>query len=174
MMANSQNLEEQPPVRPIELSFPLPKAPETRIHLHLTINTTSLVLFLTTSLSGDTSTTAPLGSFVYALPDVSLASCHSHPYKSDRSSQRINPGQTLSTPLYTYESSLEFTTRLAKLLARKTGKATYVGNSISFASAGMGGTVEEEMEGFKKVVEVVVAVFENSKGPEAVNGISGS
>jgi len=32
----------------------------------------------------------------------------------------------------------------------------YVGNSISFASAGMGGTVEEEMEGFRKVVEIVM------------------
>lgn len=70
--------------------------------------------------------------------------------------QRLNAGKTLSTPLYTYESSVEFTTRLANLLARKTGKAAYVGNSISFASAGMGGTVEEEMEGFKKVVSVVV------------------
>lgn len=70
--------------------------------------------------------------------------------------QRINAGQTLSTPLYTYESSVEFTTRLAKLLARKTGKVVYVGNSISFASAGLGGTVEEEMEGFKRVVQVVL------------------
>jgi hypothetical protein len=70
--------------------------------------------------------------------------------------QRMNPGQTLSTAIYTFESSVEFTTRLAKLLARKTGKPIYVGNSISFASAGMGGTVEEEMEGFKKVVEVVM------------------
>jgi hypothetical protein len=68
----------------------------------------------------------------------------------------MNPGQTISTPLYTYESSLEFTTRLAKLLARKTGKPIYVGNSISFASAGMGGTVDEEIEGFKKVVQVVL------------------
>ncbi|RDW71146.1 hypothetical protein BP6252_07709 [Coleophoma cylindrospora] len=135
-----------PSVLPISLSFPLPKAPETRLHLQLTIHQTSILLFLTTSLSGDLSTTAPLGSFVYALPD------------------RINPGQTLSTPLYTYESSVEFTTRLAKLLARKTGKATYVGNSISFASAGMGGTVEEEMEGFRKVVEVVMMEVKKSEG----------
>lgn len=70
--------------------------------------------------------------------------------------QRTNPGQTISTPLYTHESSLEFTTRLAKLLARKSKKPVYVGNSISFASAGMGGTVEEEMEGFRKVVEIVM------------------
>ncbi|PVH86974.1 hypothetical protein DL98DRAFT_406762 [Cadophora sp. DSE1049] len=130
--------------RPIQVSFPLPKAPDTRIHLHLTIQATSIILFLTTAMNGDTST-VPLGSFVYALPD------------------RLNPGQTLSTPLYTYESSVEFTTRLAKLLARKTKKAVYVGNSISFASAGLGGTVEEEMEGFKKVVEVVMEEVQKSE-----------
>lgn len=56
--------------RPIQLSFPLPKAPETRIHIHLTIQATSVLLFLTTTANGDTSTTVPLGSFVYALPDV--------------------------------------------------------------------------------------------------------
>lgn len=60
----------EPSVKPIELSFPMPKAPETRIHLHLTIRTTSLLLFLTTALNGNTSEAAPLGSFVYALPDV--------------------------------------------------------------------------------------------------------
>ncbi|PSS18664.1 hypothetical protein M430DRAFT_102397 [Amorphotheca resinae ATCC 22711] len=141
-----------PSTRPIELSFPLPKAPETRIHLYLTIQATSLLLFLTTALNGDTSTAAPLGSFVYALPD------------------RINPGQALSTPLYTYESSVEFTTRLAKLLARKTQRPVYVGNSISFASAGMGGTVEEEMEGFRKVVEVVMDQVRKSGEGQPVNG----
>jgi hypothetical protein len=84
--------------------------------------------------------------------------------------QRLNNGQTISTPLFTQESTLEFTTRIAKLLARKTGKPVYVGNSISFASAGMGGTVEEEMEGFKKVVEVVMG--EVTK-PPTTNGING-
>jgi hypothetical protein len=76
----------------------------------------------------------------------------------------MNPGQTISTPLFTYESSVEFTTRLARLLARKTGKPVYVGNSISFASTGMGGTVEEEMEGFKKVVEVVMDEVRQDEG----------
>jgi len=78
--------------------------------------------------------------------------------------QRMNPNQTFSTPLYTYEFSLEFTTRMAKLLARKTGKPVYVGNSISFASAGLGGTVEEEIEGFKKVVQVVMEEVNKSGG----------
>lgn len=76
--------------------------------------------------------------------------------------QRLNTGQTLSTPLYTQESSLDFTTRMAKLLARRTQRPVYVGNSITFAGAGMGGTVEEEMEGFKKVVEVVMEEFQKS------------
>jgi hypothetical protein len=84
----------------------------------------------------------------------------------------MNPGQTLSTPLYTYESSVEFTTRLAKLLARKTGKPVYVGNSISFASAGMGGTVEEEMQGFKKVVEVVMDEVRKSGEGQLADGMN--
>ncbi|TVY82501.1 hypothetical protein LSUE1_G002472 [Lachnellula suecica] len=141
----------QPSAPPIEISFPLPKAPDTRIHLSLTIQATSLLLFLTTALNGDTSA-VPLGSFVYAIPD------------------RINAGQALSTPLYTSEPTLEFTTRLAKLLAHRTGKPVYVGNSISFASAGMGGTVEEEIEGFKKVVEVVLEEVQSSGGQRVVNG----
>jgi len=65
---------------------------------------------------------------------------------------------------------VEFTTRLAKLLARKVGKPVYVGNSISFASAGMGGTVEEEMEGFKKVVEVIMEEVQKNGGQRTVNG----
>jgi hypothetical protein len=59
--------------RPIELSFPLPKSPDTRIYIRLTIQATSLLL-LTTAMNGDTSRAAPLGSFVYALPDVKYIS----------------------------------------------------------------------------------------------------
>ena len=79
--------------------------------------------------------------------------------------------------MYINESTVEFTTRLAKLLARKTGKPVYVGNSISFANAGMGGTVEEEMEGFKKVVEVVTYEVRKSSMEPFVyeaNGRSGA
>lgn len=36
---------------------------------------------------------------------------------------------------------------------------------MSFANAGMGGTVEEEMEGFKRCVEVIIGALEsNGKG----------
>jgi hypothetical protein len=54
-------------------------------------------------------------------------------------------------------------------LARKTNKPVYVGNSMSFASAGMGGTVEEEIEGFKKVVAVVMGQVQMAGG-QTVNG----
>jgi len=42
----------------------------------------------------------------------------------------------------------------------------YVGNSMSFASTGMGGTVEEEMEGFRRVVEVVTRLLDKKKTEE--------
>lgn len=41
-------------------------------------------------------------------------------------------------------------------------------SSVSFAGAGNGGTVEEEMEGFRRVVEVVSGVIEKAKAREAV------
>ena len=71
--------------------------------------------------------------------------------------QRLNPSQPLSTTLCAVEPTLEFTTRLAKLLARKTRLPTYVGNSISLAGAALGGTVEEEMAVFKAVADGVLA-----------------
>lgn len=77
--------------------------------------------------------------------------------------QRAKPAETLSTPLYTHGGTLDFATRLSKVLARKTGKPVYVGNSSSFASAGMGGTVEEEMEGFRRVVEVVMGLLKKDQ-----------
>ena len=60
--------------KPIQLSFPLPRAQATRIHLHLTIREKSLVLFLTTA-SGESSSSTSLGSFVYALPNVIRCMC---------------------------------------------------------------------------------------------------
>jgi len=141
---------------PLELSFPLPHASETSVHLRLILTTATIVLFLTTLSNGDTSTLAPLGSFVYALSD------------------RWNPRQALSTQLYASESSIDFTTRLAKLLARKTKRPIYVGNSMSFAGAGLGGTVEEEMEGFRKVVEVVMDEVQKHDGARLTNGVNGT
>ncbi|KAK7716834.1 hypothetical protein SLS57_006516 [Botryosphaeria dothidea] len=126
--------------QPVQLSFPLPRAPNARVNLHLTVYPAALMLFVTTtSPEHDAGSTAPAGSFVYAMPN------------------RSNPtAQPLSTALYPQTPTLDLATRLAKILARRTGRPTYVGNSTSFASAGAGGNVEEEMEGLARVVEVVV------------------
>jgi hypothetical protein len=56
---------------------------------------------------------------------------------------------------------------MAKVLTRRLKKPVYVGNSISFASAGMGGAVEEEMEGFKRVVDVVVGLVNKEKNAQS-------
>ncbi|KAK0626449.1 hypothetical protein B0T14DRAFT_423989 [Immersiella caudata] len=125
--------------QPIQLSLPLPRAIDTRIYVHLTIKAKSILLFLTTASGDEASNPTPLGSFVYALPD------------------KYNPAQPLSTPLCTVEPTVEFTTRLAKLVAKKTQLPTYVGNSISFASTALGGAVEEEMEAFQKVAALVLS-----------------
>ncbi|KAK3366065.1 hypothetical protein B0T24DRAFT_411568 [Lasiosphaeria ovina] len=123
----------------IQLSIPLPRSLDTRIYLSLTIKTKAITLFLTTASADGAGTPTPLGSFVFALPD------------------KYNPTQPLSTPLCTVEPTLELTTRLAKIVAKKTQLPTYVGNSISFANAGLGGTMEEEMEAFKQVAQIVLS-----------------
>ncbi|KAK5656180.1 hypothetical protein OQA88_4940 [Cercophora sp. LCS_1] len=127
----------------VQLSLPLPRSLDTRIYLRLTIKSKAILLFLTTASADEAGAPTPLGSFVYALPD------------------KYNPAQPLSTPLCTVEPTLEFTTRMAKLIAKKTQLPTYVGNSISFASTGLGGTVEEEMEAFKQVVQLVLSKLQH-------------
>ncbi|KAI1469995.1 uncharacterized protein F4812DRAFT_421146 [Daldinia caldariorum] len=142
---------------PIQLSFPLPKSLDTRIHLRLDIKSKVITLFLTTVAADEEDQAAPLGSFVYALPD------------------KYNPSQPLSTTIFAVEATLEFTTRLAKILAKKTQMPVYVGNSISFANTGLGGTVEEEMEALKKVVDVSLDKLQGViKVPSALPNGTGS
>ncbi|GAW12517.1 hypothetical protein ANO14919_018870 [Xylariales sp. No.14919] len=129
---------ETPPSEPIQVSFPLPRGMDTKVHMRLTIQSKAILLFITTVAAEDSDKPAPMGSFVYALPD------------------KYNPTQPLSTTIYSAEATLEFTIRLAKILAKKVNMPVYVGNSISFASTGLGGTMEEEMEAFKQVVAVAL------------------
>ncbi|KAJ5912412.1 hypothetical protein N7504_001295 [Penicillium tannophilum] len=129
-----------PSLQPQELSFPLPKALHTTAHVHLTFLGNCTTVFLTTSTPGDSAGSyKPLGSFVYAMPD------------------RTSSKQTISTTIYTAPSSIEYTTRVAKILARRTGKPIYVGCSID--PNGLGLTVEEEMEGLSKIVNVITEKF---------------
>ena len=56
----------------IELAIDLPQTPGMRVHLHLTLLARSILLFLASSSIESSPTAAPLGSFVYAMPDVSV------------------------------------------------------------------------------------------------------
>jgi hypothetical protein len=90
--------------------------------------------------------------------------------------QRFNAHQPLATTLFSSEATLEFTTRLAKLVARRAQMPVYVTNSMSFENAGMGGTVEEEMEAFRSIAEVTLARLQKAGlgASAALNGVTGS
>jgi len=63
-----------PPTETFQLSFPLPRSLDTRIYVHLTVRAKSVLIFLTTAATDDMGSPASMGSFVYALPDVSCCS----------------------------------------------------------------------------------------------------
>ncbi|KAJ5167406.1 uncharacterized protein N7482_006187 [Penicillium canariense] len=133
-----------PSLKPQELSFPLPKALHTTGHVHLTFLGHCAVVHLATSTPGDSSGSfKPMGSFVYAMPN------------------RTSSNSTISTTLYTTPSSIEYTTRVAKILARRMRQPVYVGCSID--PNGLGQTVEEEMEGLASFVNLIVEKYEAQK-----------
>lgn len=66
---------------------------------------------------------------------------------------------------------MDLASRLARLFAKKTGLPTYVGSSLSLSGAGLGGTVEEEMEAFRKVVDVVTEKLQSCFA--ITNGVAG-
>ncbi|KAJ5945361.1 hypothetical protein N7516_005529 [Penicillium verrucosum] len=139
-----------PSVKPQEISFTLPKALHTTAHVHLNFLGHCAMVFLATSSPGDSGgSIKPMGSFVYAMPD------------------RTSPKSTISTTLYTSPSSIEYTTRIAKILARRFSIPVYVGCSID--PHGMGLEVAEEMEGLTKIVNVIMEKWEEHKQEKAEN-----
>ncbi|CAI7600427.1 unnamed protein product [Penicillium viridicatum] len=139
-----------PSVKPQEISFTLPKALHTTAHVHLNFLGHCAMVFLATSSPGDSGgSIKPMGSFVYAMPD------------------RTSPKSTISTTLYTSPSSIEYTTRIARILARRFSIPVYVGCSID--PHGMGLEVAEEMEGLTKIVNVIMEKWEEHKQEKAEN-----
>ncbi|KAJ5780033.1 hypothetical protein N7457_005193 [Penicillium paradoxum] len=139
-----------PSVKPREVSFTLPKALHTTAHVHLNFLGHCAMVFLATSTPGDSGgSIKPMGSFVYAMPD------------------RTSPKSTISTTLYTSASSIEYTTRIAKILARRFSIPVYVGCSIDPHAMGL--EVEEEMEGLAKIVNVIMEQWEEHKQEKAGN-----
>ena len=83
--------------------------------------------------------------------------------------QRLVPDSPpLSTPLYALPPSIEFATRVAKIIAKRTKKPAYVGCSVVFEGA----TVDEEMEGIQiAVAGILKGLGEEGEKDPAVNGI---
>jgi len=65
---------------------------------------------------------------------------------------RFQPSEPLCTALYTVPGSIDFATRVAKALARKTGIPAYVGCSVEFSGA----TVEEEVDAVRVALEGLI------------------
>jgi hypothetical protein len=57
--------------KPLELAIGLPHSPGTRIQLRLDASASSILLFLASGSADAAQGNAALGSFVYAMPDVS-------------------------------------------------------------------------------------------------------
>ncbi|KAL9063377.1 MAG: hypothetical protein Q9161_009502, partial [Pseudevernia consocians] len=72
---------------------------------------------------------------------------------------RLNPSEPLSTSLYAVPGSIDFATRVAKILARRTGLPTYVGCSAVFGSS----VIEEEMAAVRAAVEGAMGVLREAK-----------
>jgi hypothetical protein len=62
------------------------------------------------------------------------------------------------TPLYSNIDTLDFATKLAIGIAKKTQIPTYVSCSLSLSAAGVGGEVKEQLEALEKINNVVHAV----------------
>ena len=54
-----------------EVSLPLPKSLDTRIYVRVSQLEKASVILLSTATAEELGTAVPMGSFVYALPDVS-------------------------------------------------------------------------------------------------------
>ena len=56
--------------KPKDISLPLPLTPHTTLHIKLSLLEKNTVVFLTSTDYSTSGTSSPLGSFVYAMPNV--------------------------------------------------------------------------------------------------------
>jgi hypothetical protein len=78
--------------------------------------------------------------------------------------QRFENPAAISTALQVSAGTIELAERVARILARRTGKPVYVGCSARFDDASM----EEQLEGTKAIVAAAMAGLEG-----AINGVVG-
>lgn len=69
--------------------------------------------------------------------------------------QRQQPNEPLSTVLYSIPTSVDFATRTAKIVARRTEKPIYIGCSVELGSS----TVEEELAAIKAAIDGILSII---------------
>ena len=112
-----------------------------------------MVHLTTTNLDQSDRGLPSLGSFVYAMPDVrEIWEQVARGIYFANEPQVMNDRNVISTPLTTSGSSIDYATRMAKILARRMKQPVYVGCSMNFA----GTTAEEEMEGLTVAVDKIM------------------
>ncbi|KAI4207703.1 MAG: hypothetical protein LQ348_000497 [Seirophora lacunosa] len=142
LASTNHSSQPSPTLNPTHLAVPLPFSPHTTLHLQITRLETSTLIFLSSTDPSSSGSQSALGSFVYAMPN------------------RYQPSDPLCTALYSLPGSIDFATRVAKILARRTGKPVHVGCSVAFGNP----TVEEEVAGVKVAVDEVMKVAD--EGPK--------
>lgn len=76
-------------------------------------------------------------------------------------SQRTDSRSTISTNLYSSPGSIDYGTRTARILARRTNLPVYVGCNVDPVITGT--TVEEEMEGFSMMVDAIMTKWQSGR-----------
>ena len=85
------------------------------------------------------------------MPNVSQAACAAGAV-ADQSFQRLDPRNMLSTTLYSSEYSIDYATRVAKILACRMNVPIYVGCSIKAPNL----VADEEMESLAALTSLVM------------------
>jgi hypothetical protein len=144
-------------VKSRQFSFPLPNAPQSCVFLHVTVYSKTLMIFLSASSEG-AAAPSNLGSFVYAMPNVSPNPTHPFPLKLTASPKMREPGaMPLCTPLFEELPTMDFAARLAKAVAKRAGKPTYVASSVDLTNVGKTHDAADDVAAFKAVIDGIMA-----------------
>ena len=155
------NQSQRPSTKPKQITIPLPLSPHVDLHIQITHDGTSILAFITTTESSNAVALSSLGSFVYAMPNVRGLVFANIPIvifrcvDGSNPKQRLQPNEPLSTVLYSIPTSVDFATRTAKIVARRTEKPTYIGCSVELGSS----TVEEELAALKAAIDGVLSII---------------
>ena len=173
-----------PTTRTTTTTLQPPSLPKLTIHCHLTILTTSLLLFVTSSASPSPSSEgsshlSPLGCLTYSLPGKApvASSTRTATTLSPSSAQNLpRLNQPISTTLIptSHPSTDESSLRLSRILTSRLSLPVYVGYSVGYHSTGLDAIavsefMEEGKEGgeiqiLRMIVEWVVKVVGAGEG----------